>query len=368
MICRHRTLCLLLVALAISVAVGARWDGNRTADGTWISPDASSGHFWDDGVDATQGRFQHANHRQSDFTDEVMIDKSFPVRPGERLLIDNAHSDVFIRTGSGSEARVRVVLTGNVSDRTRAFYEHLNFEVEKSGNTIEVTTNPRGNFRGSSGRGSIDIFVEVPSTFNADVSTRHGDVEVGDLKGELEFDIQHGDLDAGQFSGSSFRLSAQHGDVEIEGVATEKSLFRIQHGDLAIRELTGMEVQIDMQHGDVHLRDLTATGLKADLQHSDIEIERLDARPEITVSHGSIEVNLANARGGYFSTDHGDIDLEAATSSGLNISFSGRDLVGDSDFRCDGIRDRRSLEGSINGGGPELVARSSHGHVRLHAR
>src|SRR5690606_18382250 len=117
MICRHRTLCLLLVALAISVAVGARWDGNRTADGTWIAPAASSAHFWGDGVDATQGRIQHANHRQSDFTDEVMIDKSLPVRPGARLLIDNARSDGFTRTGSGSDARVRVVRTGNVSDR-----------------------------------------------------------------------------------------------------------------------------------------------------------------------------------------------------------------------------------------------------------
>lgn len=366
----HRSLAfalaLLVAAAALFTCKSADWRGfsaDRFEASGYIRNAVAHGGSNEGRLPARTARFHDKR-----VSDEVMIDKTFPVRPGERLVVDNAHSDVFIENGAGSEARVRVVLSGRVTDRSRAFFEHLNFQVEKSGNELVVATRPRGRFRGSSGRASINVFIEIPSTFDADLTTRHGDVKVEDLKGNLTFDIAHGDLEAGLMSGGSLQMTAAHGDVELGDVANEKSLFRLQHGDLAVREITGMEVQIDIQHGDAYVRDLTASKLAATTAHGDIEIERLDARPEISTMHGDIEVHLANARGGSFSARHGDIDLEVGASSGLDVMLTGPDLDIDSAYSFDGRNEKGRIDGQINGGGPELVARTEHGHIRLHSR
>lgn len=299
--------------------------------------------------------------------DEVMIDERFEVRPGERLLVRNVHSDVQIETGAGSEAHIRVILSGRSSDRARAFFEHLNFRVDKRGNTVEVVTEPRGSWNGSSGGAEIDVRIRVPSAFDAEVRTRHGDVAVGDLKGALSFDVAHGDLGLGDLSGSSLNIAAAHGDVAAGRLASEKSRIDVQHGDVDIEEITAMEIRFDVQHGDLDLRDITASNVTIATAHGDVEIARLDGYPDIRTSHGNVAVRLANARGGAFNAHHGDIDIYAPPASGMDVDLAAPDIDIDSEYGFQGRQDRERIAGRVSGGGPKLAAKSTHGHVRLHA-
>lgn len=314
------------------------------------------------GVDDTPVRLAALPERE-----EVMLDETFAVRPGELLQIENAHSDVVIEAGSGSEARVRITLSAESMDRARAFYEHLNFEVEKSGRTLSVISNPRGSWNGSSGGADIDIFITVPNVFDADVSTRHGDVYTSELKGALRFDVAHGDLEAGTLSGSLLNISAAHGDVEAKRLASEKVRVHVQHGDAEFDAVTAMEAEVEAQHGDVEIEDVTASEIAVTTQHGDIAIRRLDGYPEISAAHGDIDVYLANAKGGAFSSHHGNIHLTAEPDSPLDLDLSASDIDIATQYEFQGRQQRDRIVGSVNGGGPKLAARSTHGHIRLRA-
>lgn len=298
--------------------------------------------------------------------EEVMIDERFTVQPGELIEIDNVHSDVFIETGAGNEARVRVVLSGS-SERARAFFEHLNFQVDKSGRTLSVVTDPRGSWNGSSGGADIDVHIRIPTVFDADVSTAHGDVEVGELKGELRFDVAHGDLEADGFSGSLLRLAVAHGDLAARHLASEKAQLDIQHGDIEIAGVTAMEIDVNVQHGDVDVRDVTASEIGITAAHGDIRVARLDGYPEMSATHGDISINLVNARGGAFSAHHGDIDISTSALAEMDVDLSGSDIKLDTAYQFQGRSERDRIEGSVSGGGPKLAAKSTHGHIRLRA-
>lgn len=305
-----------------------------------------------------------ARHDAAPVRDEVMIDETFAVQPGEQLEVHNVHSDVFIETGAGNEARVRVVLSGS-SERARAFYEHLNFHVEKSGQTLSVVTDPRGRWNGSSGGADIDIHIRIPTVFNADVSTSHGDVEVGELKGEMHFDVAHGDLEAEAFSGSLLQVAVAHGDLDAHHMASEKTRLDVQHGDIEVAGITAMEIDINVQHGDVDARDVTASEIGITATHGDIQVARLDGYPEMSATHGDISINLVNARGGAFSAHHGDIDISTSASTGMDVDLSGPDINLDSAYPFQGRNERDRIEGRVSGGGPKLAAKSTHGHIRL---
>ena len=351
-------LVLAAVGFADKFCVSDRSDQETPLVRTLIRPAAS---------DALPIRQTSADDEAAPMRDEVMIDERFEVRPGERLVVRNVHSDVEIVTGAGSEAHVRVILSGRSSDRARAFFEHLNFRVVKSGNTVEVVTDPRGSWSGSSGGAEIDIHIRVPSAFDAEVRTRHGDVAVGDLKGALSFDVAHGDLELGNLSGSSLNVAAAHGDVEAGRLASEKSRIGIQHGDVDIEEITAMEIQFDLQHGDLDLQDVTASKITITTAHGDVEIARLDGYPDIRTSHGDVAVRLANARGGAFNADHGDIDIYAPPATGMDVDLAAPDIDIDTEYSFQGRQDRERIAGRVSGGGPKLAAKSTYGHVRLHA-
>lgn len=275
---------------------------------------------------------------------DVVIDERFKVRAGETLEIDVVHSDVEIRTGSSSEVHVRVEVS---NDNGRAFFEHLNYSVEKRGDVVSVTTNPRGNWNRRGG--GIDVYVSVPEDFNAEVNLSHGDLEVERMNGRLAYEIAHGDISAGSLSGSSLHLESAHGDVDAETIVSEKVLIRAAHGDISVGSLSAAEFEADVQHGDV-------------------EIDRAEGYARVSGSHSDISVGFFKLAGGSFSTTHGDIEITAPAGTAADVDFSADDIEIASGHSFQGTLVEKRAEGRINGGGSRLEARSSHGEISFRDR
>lgn len=276
---------------------------------------------------------------QSRTARDVVIDERFDVRPGETLEIGVAHSDVEIRTGSNSEVHVRVEVS---DDNGRAFFEHLNYVVEKRGDVVSITTNPRGNWNRRGG--DIDVFVTVPEDFNAEVNLSHGDLEVERMNGRLTYEIAHGNISARSLSGSSLRLESAHGDLDVESITSEKVLIRAAHGDVSVGSLSAAEFEADVQHGDV-------------------EIDRAEGYARVSGSHSDISVGFFKLAGGSFSTSHGDIDITAPAGVAADVDFSADDIEISSGHSFQGTLKDKRAEGHVNGGGSKLEARASHGEI-----
>ena len=279
---------------------------------------------------------------------DVYIDKKFPVKPGENLKVDVSHSDVIITSGQVSEARVKVSVSGTSAEKAREFFEHLNFSVDRSAETITVRTDPRRNWRWNWGRTDVNVEITVPDAFNADVSVAHGDVNVNRLKGRLRFNTAHGDFQAGVLAGNSISIEIAHGDIDVDELHAEKLRLAAAHGEIEVNRIAAGEFVASNAHGDIDIRNA-------------------EGRAEVASSHGDIRVQFARSLEGEFSNSHGDIDLIGPRSAAADVEFEASDVELEGGYRFEGTQRRERMEGRINGGGPKLSARTTHGSISLRA-
>lgn len=285
--------------------------------------------------------FSSMDDAPEDALKEVVIDRKFKVSAGDNLMIDVAHSDVTIRTGSAGEAGVRVTVS---SERARRFFEHLNYSVEKEGNSVTITTNPRGNW--NRGGGDIDVLVTIPEHFDASVDVAHGDVDVDRIDGRLNFRVAHGDLSAASLSGTSLEIDVAHGDFDADRVMSEKVKIRAAHGDITASSLAAADFDLGVQHGD-------------------IDVDRAEGYARVSGSHSDIDISFAKWNGGEFSNSHGDIEIAAPAGAAADVDFSAGeiDIAAGHGF-VGTLKDKRA-QGSVSGGGPKMVARTTHGDIAL---
>ncbi len=272
---------------------------------------------------------------------DIVIDEKFKVSEGDDLMIDVGHSDVSIRTGPAGQAGVQVIVAG---ERARRFFEHLNFSVEKKGTSVSVTTNPRGSW--NRGGGDIDVIVSVPEQFDARVEVAHGDVEIDRLDGHLNFRLAHGDLSAASLTGTSLDIDVAHGDFDAGRLMSEKVKIRAAHGDVSVSSLMAAEFDVGVQHGD-------------------IEIDRAEGYARVSGSHSDVEISFAKLNGGEFSNSHGDIEIAAPAGAAADVDFSANEIEISAGHGFVGTLKDKRAQGRVSGGGPKMVARTSHGDIYL---
>jgi len=277
---------------------------------------------------------------------EVVLDRTFTTRPGERLAVDVRHADVLVGVAGGNEAHVRITVDGRSLERARDFFEHLRFEVDQNGSLLSIRNRPRGNWNGSTGRADIRVSITIPEAFEADIDVVHGDVHVERLKGSLSLHVEHGDLRIGALGGSMLSIDVAHGDVEAERFMSDRIRMDVQHGDVAVREVVSAEFAVSMAHGD-------------------IDVQSLNGYPNMRSQHGDIFVRLVESRGGDFTAAHGDIELAASSETAVDVELRASEVDMASSYRFEGMQRDGTFEGRINGGGPLLSARTTHGDVRL---
>ena len=313
-------------------------------------------HFDDDTEYVTQADhdFDFAFDFDNDTSEDrdVMIDETFSVSSGGDLYMDIEHSNLVVETGSNREAHVRVVLEGSNMERAREFYDSLNFEAEKTRNGVSVTAD-RDNNRNwnwnSKGRVEITTFVTVPREFNYEIRLSHGNARLPDIVGQASIAMSHGNLDVDNIEG---------GDIEI----------RLSHGNLEAGSLGGEMISLRSSHGNVDVRAIGARETDAKLSHGNLRIESVEGAIRVDNSHGNIEVSLNDSAGSRFSNSHGDIDIVASEDFAANVDFRGDRVRMSSDLNFQGsVKDSRA-EGRINGGGADIVARTSHGSISLRRR
>lgn len=295
-------------------------------------------------------RHVDASHaRRASIGEEVVIDKRFDVREGGTLVLKLSHADVTIGTGEREEAHVRVILSGSNMERAREFFESRNYDVRQEEDRIVVESNPtRRNWNwGSWGRVKIDVEVYVPRRFNADLAMSHGDLNMGALVGNVMHRGSHGDVTLGAIDGNAIELRHSHGDVITGPIKANRLDMKSSHGDLETGAVSASLMNVRQSHGDLQLDVRGGSDLR------------------VSNSHGEIDLSLGAAVGGSISNSHGDIDIEAADGLAANIDFEASDVHLGSSVSFDGKKTDKRAEGAINGGGPRLRARTSHGSITL---
>jgi hypothetical protein len=193
----------------------------------------------------------------------------------------------------------------------------------------------------------VKFIITVPSEYNVDLNTKGGSITVENLHGEVLSKTSGGSLNFDSIDGNiSGKTSG--GSISI-GEVIGRSNIRTSGGSIHIMRADG-PVDAHTSGGSITVEEVIGT-IKAHTSGGSVKAY-LSRQPEsdcrLTTSGGSITVELSGDIG---------LDLDAKTSGGrVHTDFK---------VTLSGTISKRSLQGEMNGGGPELYLRTSGGSIYL---
>lgn len=234
---------------------------------------------------------------------QLLKEKSFPISPGNNLLVDLSSGDVKVTYWDKEEVNVKIFCNENAKEK-------MNFSMEKTVDLVKVTGKRKSSWSSWLSNVNVEVEIKVPAQFNLDINTAGGDIKCGGITGKAELNTSGGEIWADKFSGV-LNASTSGGNI---------FLF-----------CCDADIDAETSGGDIKM-----------------EYEGENKGIELSTSGGDIEIKVPNEFTATMelSTSGGDV------SCSLNMSnvkkSSGSSLIGD-----------------LNGGGQKLSARTSGGDIKV---
>lgn len=268
--------------------------------------------------------------------------KSFKVGKGGRLDLSTSYGDIRIKPWSKDEVYVSVIgLDDEDLDRLK---------MSQTGNDVMVSFRPRS--RSWSG-GDARFDVSVPSSYNIQLKTSGGDVDVdGPLTGTVEGSTAGGDITLGAINGD-VDMSTSGGDIKASEFSGSGKL-RTAGGDIRLGKIGG-KLDVATSGGDITVESVAKT-LDARTAGGDIEVGDVGGEAKLSTSGGDIRVGKVSGEAS-MSTAGGNLELKGATGR-VTAKTSGGDI------RLQGVTG--SVEARTAGGEVEAeISPSGKGSSRL---
>jgi len=266
----------------------------------------------------------------------------------EKLIAVGSGGDLTVEADAGSiiltawdRDEVSVKISGNENA-----VENYSFSIEKTSNGVDVRCKRKGAWRIGSWLRNVKINFEifVPSKFNTDISTAGGDISLSKVNGIQECKTSGGDLKFMDMSGK-INGSTSGGDIVVKGFMGPVKL-RTSGGDISTEEFTG--------------------AIEARTSGGDIDLKVNDGAVRASTSGGDVRLIYSGENEGInLSTSGGDIEVFVSSEIKADVYLStsgGRAKVKLENSKAE-VAKSSKYEGTINGGGPELIAKSSGGDV-----
>jgi len=209
----------------------------------------------------------------------------------------------------------------------------------------------------SSGKGRIlyaDLEILYPAGIPLEVRQVVGDVEGGDLYGELRVDTGSGDVGIESFNGELV-VDTGSGDIEVGSFRGSTGNFDTGSGDVEVSSVNADRVIVDTGSGDVLVRNGRVGDLSADTGSGDVIIDDVAVRKAV-MDTGSGDVrlsgSLAEAVEIIADTGSGDVEIYGDAAASFRVSAdqgSGDLTIGYDDAELRYTRDRRKVVGATRG-------------------
>lgn len=288
------------------------------------------------------------------FDFEETAERPLPADQAPEIEVRNAFGSVRVLPGDGPgiEVKLRKVVFQPTEAKARAFADRIELRLEEDEGRLRVGTN-RNDLKENVGF-ETHLELHVPPETEATIRSDHGpveargiagaeiraafdDVRVEKIAGPVKIDARDGRVEAAEL-GADLILKARHVEVEVSDVEGHADLD-VQHGRLTLRRAAGVvaklshvEVVVESVEGDVEIdaRNAAATALDvsggvevetsfgairleriggnvrakadrgavsaedvkgsltAEATHESVRLERVDGPVEVTVRHGGV--------------------------------------------------------------------------------
>ncbi len=233
------------------------------------------------------------------------IDKTFDVRAGAVLKVDNVNGRISV--SSWDQPRIRIqaekVVSRSAESDAKKIMSALQVDIAANANGVTARTiqpNDHGGglldlLFGGGGSTNVNYTVTVPRSANVHVSNTNGGVQLTSVSGEMRVETTNGGVDLTRCAGAAnVETTNGHIHAELASLAPQK------------------QVRLETTNGGIEL----------------IVPQKVAANVDAETTHGSVTSELPIA----------------AKTSG-----------------------RTSIRGAINGGGPDVMLRTTNGGIRIRA-
>lgn len=283
--------------------------------------------------------------------DEPYRIERFSQSAGE-LLVETSGGHITVRGSDSDEVRVEMFVTRNgrnlLPDDTSL--DEYEIEIAQSGNRVSAIArreNDNNSWRfWRNNRVSVSFVVHTPETIETNLRTSGGHITVRGITGTQEL----------RTSGGHLELADMEGTVN----------GRTSGGHISVAQFTGT-LGVRTSGGHIEARDVTGD-LEMRTSGGHIELANAGGTVDARTSGGSIRADL-NSIGESVTlrTSGGHITIGVPDGIGLDLALRGSRVQSNLD-NFSGVTERNQLDGSVNGGGPSITARTSGGTVRIGSR
>lgn len=289
-----------------------------------------------------------ATASERSYDDPYRIEEFSVSGPGN-LEVQTSGGHITVNASESNKVRVEMYVRKNGRELSPSDTDLDDFDINisQSGNSITAYAK-RDNNRGwkfwNNNNISISFVVYTPRDMSTDLKTSGGHIETDGLKGNQKLSTSGGHLELTNLMGTvEARTSGGHIDI------------RDFEGEMSART-SGGHINVENAEGSIKLR--TSGG--------HIDLERISGTVEASTSGGGINADIASI--GQFidlRTSGGNVSVRVPDGIGLDLDLKGS-RVRTELKNFSGKVERDEVEGTINGGGPKLSARTSGGSVRIY--
>ena len=164
--------------------------------------------------------------------------QNYAVDGAGTLTVDADFGSVRVESGPNDEVDVEVEKrrTGISEDSARDAFDEVSVDVSRQENDVDIRIDRDRNTWND--RVSVDIRVKVPESYSLDLKTSGGDIDVGDLRGDVLARTSGGDINVGNVTDAVIRVHTSGGDVNVKGGARETKVST-SGGDIEILNARG---------------------------------------------------------------------------------------------------------------------------------
>lgn len=298
---------------------------------------------------------------------ERNVEKSFNVKPGGTLNLSSDTGTVDIKSHTENTVLVSVELIAHTSSDNTAkdIFDNFNLGFNHDGKDVTITGNLDNSWFWHSSRLTVHFNITVPNQYNLKVKTSGGYINVSDLKGRATLKTSGGSVKLGNIDGE-LDARTSGGGIKVEDV-TGNTLVKTSGGSIRIGRVKGnLDARtsgggIDVDGVDGNLIAHTSGGHLILLNISGNLVGYTSGGPIVAELTKQVtgRVELRTSGGGI------KLTVPAGFRADLDASTSGGRIFTDIPVTVHGRISNSSINGKMNGGGPEVRLRSSGGSIRI---
>ncbi len=281
---------------------------------------------------------------------EEKFEKTLDLVKNGKVIIGNISGNIDVKTWDRTQVQIDALKVSRAATLAKAKEDITKVEITitEENSTLRIKTEyPKTKNRNLSV--SIYYTLTIPENASLNATTGSGNVTCEDISGDLKANTTSGNVTATGAKNGAY-LSTTSGNVEVDDVIGDVKLHTVS-GSAIANDVKG-SVDADTTSGSVVLTNIT----DAD------EIEGI-------AMSGKVKYEGDISSSGYYhlQTHSGRVEFVVPSSAAFDLdarTFSGS-INSDFDITVRGKIDKKSLKGSVNGGGAEVKLNAFSGNVYI---